>query len=145
LELNSKLEIRPSAIEGQGIFALQGFDEGDRFQVVIGEQPTVIMSDAEFREYLETVDSWDAVYLGNGLHRVSMVKREDNASNSGNHSCDPNTILVGDERLALRRIEAGEEITVDYALHSPTSWTMECNCGVANCVGVVRGVVEDTA
>lgn len=48
LELNSKLEIRPSSIEGQGIFALQAFDKGDRFHVVIGDQPTEIMSDAEF-------------------------------------------------------------------------------------------------
>lgn len=143
LELNLKLEIRPSPIEGRGIFAVQAFDEGDRFEVVIGEQPTAIMSDGEFEEYIQTVDSWDAVYLGNGLHRVSLVRREDNPSNYGNHSCDPNTILVGHERLVLRRIEAGEEITVNYALHSPKSWTMECRCGAVNCVGIVRGVVED--
>lgn len=144
LELNPNLETRQSPIEGQGIFALVPVNEGDEFDVVLGEQPTVLMSDREFHDYLKTVESWDAVYLGNGVHRVSLVARDDNPANYGNHSCDPNTILSGDRRVALRRIEAGEELTIDYSLHSPRSWTMERHCEAKNCVGIVRGVVEDS-
>ena len=43
--------------------------------------------------------------------------------------------------VALRDIEAGEELTGDYAQYSPKSWTMECNCGTPNCVKVVRGAL----
>jgi SET domain-containing protein len=142
LELNPRLEIRPSRIEGLGIFALEAFDEGERFLVVLGDAPTVFMSDVEFEKYRQTVDSFDAVYLGDGIHRVSLVPRNQNPSNFGNHSCDPNTRLDGEHRKALRRIEVGDELTVDYAEFSPKGWSMVCNCGSATCSGTVRGRVS---
>ena len=77
------------------------------------------MTDAEFQAYIKTIDSYDAVYLGNGRHRVSTVSREVDPSNYGNHGCDPNTVSVDDERVALRNIAAGEELTIDYAELSP--------------------------
>jgi uncharacterized protein len=139
LELNPKLEVRPSPIEGRGIFALEPFEEGERFPVVLGAAPTVLLTDAEFEKYRQMVDSFDAVYLGNGVHRVSTVSRGENPSNYGNHSCDPNTTLDGEHRRELRRIEPGDELTVDYARLSPKGWSMSCNCRSANCSGVVRG------
>lgn len=141
LTLNPKLEIRPSPIEGQGIFALAPFAEGERFLVILGDPSTVLMSDAEFEEYRLTVDSFDAIYLGNGVHRVSTVPRSENPSNYGNHSCDPNTSLDGESRKALRRIDPGDELTIDYARLSPRGWSMLCNCGSAPCSGVVRGTL----
>ena len=78
------------------------------------------MTDAEFQAYIKTVDSYDAVYFGN-------------------HGCDPNTASVNDERVALRDIAAGEELTIDYAKHSPKTWSMRCHCGAKNCTGIVRG------
>jgi SET domain-containing protein len=85
------------------------------------------------------VQSYDAVYLGNGKHRVSTVSREEDPSNDGNHSCDPNIASVDDEMIALRDIEAGEELTIDYTQYSPKIWSMKCNCGAKNCTGIVRG------
>jgi uncharacterized protein len=140
--LNPKLEVKASPIEGRGLFALVPFEEGARIPVGSPNQQTTIMSDAQFQEYMKMVDSYDAVYLGNGTHRVSLVSREDNPSNYGNQSCDPNTALVGQDRVALRRIEPGEELTIDYSLHSPASWSMECHCGAPSCRGIVRGGVE---
>ena len=142
LELSPELAVKPSPIHGLGLFALQPFDGGAHIQVGSVDEPTTIMSDAQFREYVKTVDSYDAVYLGDGIHRVSLVTRDDNPSNYGNHSCDPNTALIGGHRVALRHIDPGEELTIDYSLHSPTSWSMGCHCGATSCRGTVKGFVD---
>jgi SET domain-containing protein len=41
--------------------------------------------------------------------------------------------------VALRAIEAGEEITYDYAatMHDDP-WEMKCNCGALECRGTIR-------
>lgn len=55
-----------------------------------------------------------------------------------NHSCAPNAGVVDDTRLvALRRIDAGEEIRFDYSTTISDGWTMPCRCGAAECRGVV--------
>lgn len=139
LLLHPKIEVRDSGIEGKGLFAKAPFIKGERFKVASGEHSWVTMTDAEFQEYIKTVDSYDAVYLGNGRHRVSTVSREVDPSNYGNHGCDPNTASVDDERVALRDIATGEELTIDYAELSPKTWSMRCHCGAKICTGIVRG------
>src|SRR5215472_12338150 len=139
LTLHPNIEVRASRIEGKGLFAKAPFQKGETFWVTSGQHAWVIMTDAEFQAYTKTVPSYYAVYLGNGTHRVSMVSREEDPSNYGNHSCDPNIAPAGDEMMALRDIAVGEELTVDYAQLSPKSWSMPCNCGAQNCTGLVRG------
>jgi len=141
LELDPRIAVRPSPIEGNGLFALEGFAAGERFRVVHGHEPKVTMTESDFQAYIRTVDRWDAVYLGDGTHLVSMVPRHENPGNYGNHSCEPNSALEGEGRIALRDIAPGEEITVDYALHSPVGWSMHCRCGSRHCHGVVRGTL----
>jgi hypothetical protein len=55
------------------------------------------------------------------------------------HSCDPNAGIVNDRMLiALRPIEAGEEIQFDYSTTmSRDHWTMECRCGQPTCRRVI--------
>ena len=139
LLLHPKIEVRDSGIEGKGLFAKAPFIKGERFKAASVEHSWVTMTDAEFQEYIKTVNSYDAVYLGNGIHRVSTVSREVDPSNYGNHGCDPNTASVDDERVALRDIAAGEELTIDYTEHSPKTWSMRCHCGAKICTGIVRG------
>lgn len=57
-----------------------------------------------------------------------------------NHSCDSNSISTGwGFEIALRDIEAGEEITDDYGLFNVTE-PMPVSCsGCASCRGQVRG------
>jgi hypothetical protein len=56
-----------------------------------------------------------------------------------NHSCDPNAGIVNDRMLiALRSVEAGEEIQLDYSTTmSRDHWTMECRCGQPACRRVI--------
>ncbi len=60
-----------------------------------------------------------------------------------NHSCDPNTGLSGQSALvAMRDIEAGEEVCFDYAMsESHPLFEFDCHCGTALCRG--RTSAED--
>ena len=55
-----------------------------------------------------------------------------------NHSCDANSISTGyGFEIAVRDIEAGEEITDDYGLLN-IEQDMTCHCGAQNCRGWIR-------
>ena len=60
-----------------------------------------------------------------------------------NHSCSPNAGFKGQIFLvSMRNIEAGEEITFDYAmvLHSSSNtdpYKMICKCGAPNCRKII--------
>lgn len=55
-----------------------------------------------------------------------------------NHSCHPNTMSTAwGFEVALRDIEAGEEITDEYSLFN-LEWEMECACGHRACRGMIR-------
>jgi len=58
-----------------------------------------------------------------------------------NHSCDPNCGLRGSTVVvALRDIEAGEELTYDYATSDGSDYDeFECACGAALCRTKVTG------
>jgi SET domain-containing protein len=139
--LNPKVEVRPSPIEGQGLFAKKSIAKGEQL-IRNGEDDYVIMSDHEFWAFTKSAASYDAVALGDGRHRVSTVAREQDPSNFGNHSCDPNAETNDEGLVAMRDIQADEEITCDYALLSSIRWSMACNCGAQNCRKIVRGVVQ---
>lgn len=141
MRLHPKIEVRESPIEGKGLFAKATFKKGERFNVTEGEHPFVVMTDAEFEAYKQTHDHWDAIALGDGTHKVGTLTREEDPSNYGNHSCDPNIAPDGDASIVLRVIAPGEEITADYAQFSDKDWTMDCNCGATNCTGIVRGKI----
>lgn len=58
------------------------------------------------------------------------------------HSCDPNAIVDMETRTftALRHIEPGEYITMDYASTEDYLFkTFPCSCGAEHCRGIVTG------
>lgn len=120
------LIVRESEINGTGVFADIGFSAAqvvlaiDDSYVVDHEHP-VPSGEEEHCDYLEVGKT------------VWMQAPERYI----NHSCEPNVFVrtSGGIRLvlALREIEAGEEITYDYCVngHGDVVWT--CNCGAARC------------
>ena len=57
-----------------------------------------------------------------------------------NHSCDPNIGVRGQiVFVAMRDIEAGEELTHDWATTDDDDYRIECNCGAANCRMILTG------
>ena len=62
-----------------------------------------------------------------------------------NHSCQPNTAFSGLDIIALRDIDAGEELTLDYAsFYDEHMEPFECRCGAPSCRGLIRGIPGNT-
>jgi hypothetical protein len=57
-----------------------------------------------------------------------------------NHSCEPNIGVKGQiVFVALRDIQAGEELTHDWAMTDDDTYEMECRCGAGTCRKVITG------
>jgi uncharacterized protein len=132
--LNPNLEIRPSSIEGSGLFAVRPIDEGEICAVLGGQ----VMTDEHFAEFCAERDRWSAAAIEEGLN---LVQGDDDPIARGNHSCDPNLWMTDAITVVeRRRIEPGHEATIDYALLTvDDKWTMACRCGSPLCRGVVTG------
>ena len=134
LNLAPGLAIKKSAIEGKGCFATVAFKHRRRIAEYTGERITNAEANRRAsRRKLRICainDRWslDGSRGGNGTHYI-------------NHSCEPNAfmqILYGHILfIALRDIQAGEEITIDYesTLHSNKK---RCVCGAPSCRGTIN-------
>ncbi len=136
LRLAPGLTIKKSPIEGQGCFSTAQFKRWHKIAEYTGE----LISAAEAKRRagrkrlricgIDHLWSLDGSKGGNGTHYI-------------NHSCEPNAFMkiVYDHILfiALRDIEPGEEITIDYysTLHSDTK---RCICGAPTCRGTINKV-----
>lgn len=126
-----KLRVGRSRITGRGLFA-----------------GCVIAARAKIGEFEgEVITIREARRRAKGRRVVAIVeldRKAIDATDTGrgfryiNHSCAPNTFtrLTADraEFYALRRIRAGEELTVDYGL-SHHDGRLPCRCGAAGCRG----------
>lgn len=80
-----------------------------------------------------------SVQVEENLYQVSLEGPDD--ADYLNHSCDPNAGFDGQiVVVALRDIEAGEEVCVDYAMCDGSPYDeFDCACGAAGCRGRVTG------
>ena len=128
--------VRPSPIEGLGLFAARAFKAGERIRRV--NVVREITSDAPLRADLG--DRQDHCDYPDG--RVVLLGFPDRHTN---HCCDPSAwVLYEGERLgawlvARRDLEAGDEITCDYAINVTGGDSWPCRCGAARCRGRVVG------
>ena len=132
--LSPKLEVRPSPIEGLGLFAVAGIDEGEPVSVMGGR----VLTDEEFATHISGADRWSAAAVDEG---INVLQADDDPLSRGNHSCDPNLWMSDEVTLAARRtIRVGEEATVDYALMTvDEGWSMACRCATSNCRASITG------
>jgi SET domain-containing protein len=136
LQLAPGLTIKRSPIHGNGCFATQFFRRRHKIAEYAGEK--ISNAEAKRRADRKTLricqanNRWslDGSRGGNGTHYI-------------NHSCAPNAFMqiLYDHILfiALRDIEAGEEITIDYetTLHPDDK---RCICGARSCRGTINRV-----
>jgi len=134
LQLAPGLTIKRSAIHGKGCFATEPFQAHRKIAEYAGERIT--NAEANRRAHRKTLricainDRWslDGSRGGNGTHYI-------------NHSCAPNAFMKILYKhilfIALRDIEPGEEITIDYetTLHPDTK---RCICGARTCRGTIN-------
>lgn len=130
----SVVEVRPSRIEGLGLFAARAFEVGERIRKV--HVVREITADAPLRP--EVGERFDHCDYPDG--KVLLIGYPDRHLN---HSCDPNAFLKyeGDAAyiVARRGIEVGEEVTCDYNINLSGGTTWPCHCKSARCRGTVPG------
>lgn len=128
------VEVRPSAIEGLGLFARRGFLPGDRIRRI--NVVREITPDAPLRP--DAGERWDHCDYPDG--KVVLIGFPDRHLN---HSCDPNAYLAYDAEhawiVARRALADGEEITCDYNLNITGGTAWPCRCGAARCRGTTTG------
>ena len=136
---DARQEIRPSPIQGNGIFARAAIRQGEIVEIIGGQ----VMTEAEFETLQRNTPRYNAVQIGEGLHLVELPENTQQRAGSLNHSCDSNLWMADEVKLVARwDIAAGQELTVDYALFTAQSqWVMDqpCRCGSPLCRTTITG------
>jgi SET domain-containing protein len=134
--LSPKTEPRQSPIHGTGLFAKQAIGAGEIVAIKGGR--------------ILTREQWVAVEpeLGSSEIQISddfFIAPERPEEREGsmlytNHSCEPNIALQGQiVFVAMREIEAGEELTHDWATTDDHDYELRCRCGRKTCRGTITG------
>lgn len=131
--MHESVIVTDSAIAGRGMFTNAVLEPG---QVVLRLGGRLVTTDElarlleESERYVDTVTVFEDVHL---------VLPSGTTVHYGNHSCAPNLWHVGPYDIAARRrIEAGDELTVDYGTQSGApGLSMRCRCGAPRCRGVI--------
>ena len=119
---------------GYGVFASQAIPMGT---LVFVQDPLDIVISPEQYQALDEVSRQQAEKYSYLDARGDRVLSWDGAKYV-NHSCSPNTMSTGwGFEIAIRDIDAGEEITDEYGLFN-LEWEMDCCCGHSNCRGRIR-------
>ena len=117
-----KVVVRDSPIHGRGVFAARRIEPGE---VIIDGCREVLSDEAanalplEEKAFLSVMDG-QTILMQPPARFV-------------NHSCNPNARGTDRHDVAIRVIEAGEEITVDYVVEQVPGLRLECNCNAPNC------------
>ena len=139
--LSTTVDVRRSAIHGRGVFALRALRAREEIGHYTGRRYASDQNDT----------AWDGslTYLF-GLSDGTVIDgaQGGNATRHINHACAPNVEAVerraADDTLVLvvrtlRRIQADEELFLDYALiidgDEPSGYP--CACGTADCRGTM--------
>jgi SET domain-containing protein len=127
-----EVSVRPSTIDGQGVFAAQAIAAHRKIGEIRGESLSV--EDARIRatrhERIMIVEV--------STRRAIDFSKSSDPMRYTNHSCAPNARLRIDrgrvEFYALRRIAPGEEITVGYG-ETHHQGKLACRCRAPGCAG----------
>ena len=134
-----RIEIRTSHFSGEGMIAREPIKKGEVVCVVGG----MVMTESEFADFQAAHSLYSFIQIEERLYLVEDVETTRSLDASMNHSCDSNAWMGDEVTLVARRdIEAGEEVTVDYALFTTQSnWMLDnrCHCGSSHCRRIITG------
>ncbi len=125
--------VSKSSIAGRGLFAAKKIPKGE---FIIFLKGTLMHRIYRTRnDYRKEEENWVPVALHRWIDPNLPIKYL-------NHSCHPDAGFKTPRRLyAMRDIEPGEEITVDYStIEYVDFWSMRCTCGASNCRKVIRSI-----
>ena len=138
------VEVRASAIDGLGAFALTDIPARRKIGEIRGEPVSLAESQRRARAQIRQHQSAGTparitIIAVSGQRAIDATESTD-PLRYANHSCAPNMVLkVQQGRVAfyaLRDIAAGEELTARYgATHH--AGQLVCRCGAPNCRGAL--------
>lgn len=128
------VDVRASAIDGLGVFAAEPVPAAVKIGEIRGESISV----AEAR--VRATRSERVMIVELSARKAIDFSRSSDPMRYTNHSCRPNAELViahgRVEFYALRAIERGQEITVDYG-ETHHEGRLRCRCGARGCRGAL--------
>jgi uncharacterized protein len=126
----------PSGIQGRGLFATDAIGTGEVVAIKGGHLVDSATLDA-LPERLQNSE----IQVADGMHLVALSDDEyEPVMLFINHSCEPNVGFAGNVVLvAMRDVDAGEELTTDYCLVDSPSESMACRCGTPSCRSTITG------
>ena len=134
-----RIEFRESHISGNGMFAREPIKKGETICIVGG----IVMTDSKFAAFQDTHSLYSFIQIDENLYLVEDLEMTQSLDAAMNHSCDSSAWMEDEVKLVARRdIEAGEEVTVDYALFTTQSnWMLDtrCHCGSPDCRRIITG------
>jgi hypothetical protein len=138
-------EVRPSPIQGHGVFAVRRIRKGTRIVEYAGERISAEEADRLYDDSRAERTHTFLFILDDDT--VIDAARSGNEARYINHSCDPNceSVLEGDRVFieAIRTIQPGAELAYDYRLQcSDATWDelkqrYPCHCGAPKCRGTL--------
>jgi SET domain-containing protein len=115
---------RSGGLEGVGLFALEPIAVDELMAVKTGH----IVDESYVKAHAEMINGSHVQISDNLFYAPTTEAVRSDILIGFNHSCEPNAYIDVQVLLrAMRSIEPGEEITVDYATYF-TSDTMEFDC-----------------
>src|SRR6266436_3130454 len=118
--------VKNSPIHGRGVFAARRIEPGE---VIIDGCREVLCDDA-----IRSLPTEERIFLSVMDSQKVLMKPP---ARFVNHSCNPNARGTDWHDVAIRVIEAGEEVTVDYVAEQVPGLRLECNCKALNCRGLL--------
>ncbi len=141
-----KYTMKGNAIAGFGIYALTNINKDE-----------IIFKGEEKAQRIVTksyiTNNWNDKELENFRKYAYPISEEvfilwdDNPAEWApqNHSCNANTAYQGLNVYAVRDIQKGEELTLDYALFLDEHMqAFNCKCGAKNCKGTISGITGNS-
>jgi uncharacterized protein len=134
--ISAKAAKQPSRIQGRGLGASERIPKGELVAVKGG-----YVYGWDMHRQVEAQFGPADVQIDDGLFIGPLRQEEvEGCMMHLNHSCNPNVGVMGQIAfVTLREVEAGEELTFDYAMTDDEDCPMECHCGAANCRGPITG------
>lgn len=132
--LSPKLENRPHPEKGTcGVFARDFIQKGELVSLWGGKVLSAGEIDSKMENFTQQV-----LQIEDDYYLMTPVMEP---ADCFNHSCDPNVGMTGQIGLiAMRAIDAGEEICLDYAMCDGSNYDeFDCSCGSPSCRGRVTG------
>lgn len=137
--LSSKVKkLQQSNISGQGLVCVEAVKKGEIIAIKGGH----IIDIKIFEESYESVVGMTLLQIDDNFVIAPLEKTEiEDCTIYLNHSCNPNVGIRGEITIiAMRDIQAGEEVVIDYAfIQNNEDEPMLCNCGSETCRRTITG------